>query len=247
MGDFTLMFLGSGDAFGSGGRFQTCMLGIAGSTRFLIDCGTSALIALKARKIDPAAIDIVLITHLHGDHFGGLPFYLIDARFISKRTTPLMLVGPPGLESRLRAAMEVFFPGSSASLDAIAVQISEWESGCTQKLGPLTVTPRLVAHESGAPPFGLRIEYGDKLLAYSGDSEWTPALLDVASGADLFICESCFYDRKIKGHLDYQTLLVHRDEFDCKRLILTHFSDEMLDRLPELENEYAEDGLHVTI
>src|ERR1700748_2836223 len=108
-----LRFIGCGDAVGSGGRFNTCFLITATHCRFLIDCGASSLVALKQAPIDPNSIDAVVISHLHGDHFGGLPFLLLDARRMSKRTKPLLLCGPPGLDERLRATQEALFPGSS--------------------------------------------------------------------------------------------------------------------------------------
>src|SRR5262245_36276660 len=107
-----LRFLGSGDAFGSGGRFQTCLYVSGLADGFLIDCGASSLIAMKRNRIDASRIGWALLTHLHGDHFGGLPFLILDGQF-SRRTLPLVIAGPPGVASRVESAMEVFFPGSS--------------------------------------------------------------------------------------------------------------------------------------
>ena len=76
-----LTIVGSGDAYGSGGRFNTCFLVESTKATLLIDCGASSLVALKARGIDPTRIDGVILSHLHGDHFGGLPFLLLDAQF----------------------------------------------------------------------------------------------------------------------------------------------------------------------
>src|SRR5437762_2999841 len=103
-------FLGCGDTFGSGGRFQTCFYVQSEEARFLIDCGASSLIAMRRFGVDPLAVETILITHLHGDHFGGLPFFLLDAQLVSRRTEPLVIAGPPGLEARTRAAMEALFP-----------------------------------------------------------------------------------------------------------------------------------------
>ena len=81
--------LGSGDAFGSGGRYQTCFAIEAPSATFLLDCGASSLIAMKRFGVSPSAIETILVTHLHGDHFGGILFFILDAQFVSKRRTPL--------------------------------------------------------------------------------------------------------------------------------------------------------------
>jgi ribonuclease BN (tRNA processing enzyme) len=99
--------LGCGDAFGSGGRFNTCFKIDAKQAAILLDCGASSLVALKARHIDPNVIDAIMLSHLHGDHFGGLPFLLLDAQLLSRRTRPLVIAGPPGTRTRLDAALEV--------------------------------------------------------------------------------------------------------------------------------------------
>ena len=106
-------FLGSGDAFGSGGRLQTCICIKATTSTFLVDCGASSLIALRRFGVAPNAIEMILLTHLHGNHFGGIPFFVLDAQLLSKRSRPLVIAGPPGTQRRVREAMEIFFPGSS--------------------------------------------------------------------------------------------------------------------------------------
>ena len=70
-----LQFVGSGDAFGSGGRFNTCFHVVGAETNFLIDCGASSLIAMNRFGIDRNAIDFILLTHFHADHCGGVPFF----------------------------------------------------------------------------------------------------------------------------------------------------------------------------
>src|SRR5262249_21190114 len=126
-----LQFVGSGDAFGSGGRFNTCFRVERPSGDFLIDCGASTLIAFRKLGIDPNAIDTIFISHLHGDHFGGLPFFILDAQFYSRRQAPLTLVGPPTFQARLSAAMEVFFPGSSTAARKFAIDVHEIAPGTT--------------------------------------------------------------------------------------------------------------------
>jgi ribonuclease BN (tRNA processing enzyme) len=110
-----LTIAGSGDAFGSGGRLNTCFFLETAKAALLVDCGASAMPALKACKVDPNRIDGVVLSHLHGDHFGGLPFFLLDGQFLSRREKPLRIAGQPGTRDRLTAALEVFFPKSSGS------------------------------------------------------------------------------------------------------------------------------------
>ncbi len=98
----TVTFAGSGDAFGSGGRYQACIhIRSQDHPPFLLDCGATSLSALKARDLDPGEIAAVFISHLHGDHFGGLPFLILDGQF-TRRTSPLTVAGPPGTAARHR-------------------------------------------------------------------------------------------------------------------------------------------------
>src|SRR5262245_8516301 len=163
----------------------------------------------------------VLLTHLHGDHFGGLPFLILDGQF-SRRTRPLVVGGPPGVRERVVAAMEVFFPGSSRVDRGFAVEFLELQKGAPTAVGPAAVTPFIVEHASGAPAYALRVEYGGKVIAYSGDTEWTESLVDAARGADLFVCEAYFFEKKIKYHLDCQTLRENRQRLDCRRVVHTN-------------------------
>ncbi len=241
-----IRFLGSGDAFGSGGRFQTCILLESESHRCLLDCGASSLIALKRAAVDPNDIDTILVTHLDGDHFGGIPFFVLDGQF-SRRTRPLRVAGPPGLTERVAQAMEVFFPGSSSAQRRFETEFVELADGAPASVGPMRVTPYEVVHACGAPPYALRVEQDGRTLVYSGDTEWTERLLAAATGADLFICEAYFYDKPVRFHLDYATLMQHRARLDCKRLILTHMGPDMLARVGELPVEAAHDGLEVTL
>ena len=245
MSEVSLQFLGSGDAFGSGGRLQACLLLRGPAGPVLVDCGASSLIAMKRHDIDASEIEVALISHLHGDHFGGIPFLILDGQF-RRRERPLIVAGPPGLRARATEAMEVFFPGSSATERRFRLEFIELQQGVLSAVGPVTLTPFEVDHASGAPAFALRIEYAGKILAYSGDTAWTEGLLDVARGADLFVCEAYFAEKSVPYHLDYATLVANAPRLGCKRIILTHMSEDMLAR-SESAFERAEDGLMVQL
>jgi ribonuclease BN (tRNA processing enzyme) len=238
-----LRFIGCGDAFGSGGRFNTCFQVIAPSTTVLIDCGASSMVALRKWGVDPNGIDAIFITHLHGDHFGGLPFLILDAQLVSRRTKPLTIAGPPGLRQRLGQAMEVFFPGSVDIGRKFALDVIELEPDTARTVGTVSVLPMQVRHPCGAPPFALRLTIDGKSVAYTGDTEWTEALIPVAQDADVFIAEAYFHDRKIRFHLDLETVLANMDRLRPRRLVLTHMSPDMLARDFAGRFEVAHDGL----
>jgi ribonuclease BN (tRNA processing enzyme) len=241
MDQVEVQFLGSGDALGSGGRFQTCVLVQSEKERFLIDCGASSLIAMKRFGVDPSSIQQVLISHLHGDHFGGIPFLVLDGQF-SRRTLPLTIAGPTAVEARVGECMEVLFPGSSRIQRKFSVDFIEFQNERETTLGPLSVIPYAVVHPSGSPSYALRVRFKDRVIVYSGDTEWTEVLLEAAHQADLFICEAYYLGKKVKYHLDYRTILDHRAQLECRRILMTHMSQDMLSQLGRLEIDWAEDG-----
>ncbi|MDD1528122.1 MBL fold metallo-hydrolase [Bradyrhizobium sp. WBOS7] len=238
-----LRFVGCGDAFGSGGRLNTCFHVSGREANFLIDCGASALPALKRLEIACDEIDLILITHFHGDHFAGLPFLLLDAQF-SRRVRPLTIAGPQGIERRLREVMEALFEHSSKTKQRFELDVTELAPGQRRTFGAVTVTPYPVVHgESGGPFLAYRVEAEGRTFAYSADTEWTETLIPLAHGADLFIAEAYMYAKVVKNHLSLKTLEQHLPAIGAKRLVLTHMSDDMLSRLGEVEHLAAEDGM----
>lgn len=242
-------FLGCGDAFGSDGRMNTCFHVAADSGNFLIDCGASAMIAIRRFDIDPNAIRTVVLSHLHGDHFAGLPFFLLDAQFYSKRTGPLTVVGPPGTRARLADAMELMFPGSGGVARKFETEIVEIGTGPGHEANGLDIRAFEVRHPSGAPSYALRIGCEGKVIAYTGDTEWVEGLAEAGRGADLFVAEALFYDRQVRYHLDFATLASNLDRIAPKTLALTHMGPDMLDNRDKVPDGVicAEDGLEIAI
>ena len=247
MGSVEVRFVGSGDAFGSGGRFQTCIAVRSPDDFFLIDCGASTLVAMRQQGLDPADVTKILVTHLHGDHFGGLPFFLLDGQYASKRKAPLTIAGPPGLEDRLEQAREVLFPGSSKIGPGFELRIVEIKPRSPVTLDGVTVTAFPAAHFSGAPSYSLRVEVEGKTFVYSGDTQWTDTLLEASGGADLFACECYVFDEEVPLHNSYAKIMENRSRMTCKRLIVTHMNEDMLSRVGDLELEAAEDGKTVLL
>ncbi len=241
-------FAGCGDAFGSGGRFNTCFHVHSQDTRFLIDCGASSLIALKKFGIDRNAIDTIFITHFHGDHFGGIPYFMLDAQFFSKRRRPLTIAGPEGLSQWYERVMETAFPGSTQTKQKFDLNLLELTPETTTSVQEVNASAARVCHGPPLGPFfSYRFDIHGKSIAYTGDSEWTDSLIPIAQNADLLIAEAYFIDKQVKFHLDVQTLEKNLPRINPKRVILTHMSDDALNRQEELDHEIASDGLVVEV
>lgn len=246
MADVRLRFLGCGDAFSAGGRFQTSFHLEGGEEPMLIDCGATTLVALKRAGIASASIGSIVLSHLHGDHYGGLPWLVLDGQF-TDRTEPLVIAGPPETETRFAQAFEALFPNSPNAERPYEMRVVEYPERVPFEIGPARVTAFKVVHVPSTNPHALRVEYGGKVIAYSGDTAWTDALLEVADGADVFVCECQEFHREVPGHLNYRTLSERRGELRCRRLVLTHMGPDMLARVGELGVEAAADELVIDV
>jgi ribonuclease BN (tRNA processing enzyme) len=243
-----LQFVGSGDAFGSGGRFNTCFHVVGGGAVILIDCGASSMIAMQRLGIARNAIDLILLTHFHADHCGGVPFFMLDGQFVSQRTQPLTIAGPPPLKEWFPRLMDTAFAGSSRVARKFEVSLVELAPDTSWRFRDVDILPAIVRH--GTPPesfYGYRVTIDGKALAYSGDTEWTDSLIGLGRDADLFVSEAYVYDKPVPFHLAYTQLVDKLPLVRPKRLMLTHMSADMLSRRDLIAHETAEDGLVVEI
>lgn len=241
-----LAIVGSGDAFGSGARLQTCFHLSVGDWNCLIDCGATALIGMCRMRLDPNVVSVIFISHLHGDHFGGLVWWMLHARHVAKRRVPLTIVGPRGIAGRYREASEALYPGSSGKELSFELSFIEHDDSAPLEIGPATIAAVPVNHPSGAPSYALRLTVADKVISYSGDTGWVDQLIDVASEADLYITECYTFDKTIPHHMNWQEIGSRLDALTARRVLLTHMSEDMLARAGELDSGrvmIAKDGL----
>jgi len=243
----TVRFVGSGDSFGSGGRFQTCIVVDGPRSRFAIDFGASSLIALSQQGVDHNSLDAILLTHLHGDHCGGVPFLLMDAMLGARRTRPLVVAGPRDLRPRMDAIRDALFPGSGAMTPRFPLEWTAMEPGRAHPVLDLVVTPEPARHTRETSPTALRVEVDGRVVTYTGDTEWTEDVARAARGADLLIAECYFHDKPVKWHLNYPDIVARAKGVGARRVILTHMSREMLAHAGAVPEECAYDGLVVTV
>jgi ribonuclease BN (tRNA processing enzyme) len=245
----TVTFAGSGDAFGSDGRLQACIVVQAGEQPpILLDCGATSLVALKRQGIDPNQVAAVLVSHLHVDHYGGLPQLILDGQF-SRRLAPLTIAGPVGTGERLTAALELMFPGSSTVPRRFDVNVIELQPGNGEaRIQDAVVHAVEVDH--GMPSntaLGLRVDVAGKGIAYTGDTAWTDVLIDLAADSDLLIAESYYWDKAVPYHLRHADLVTHRHQLASRHIMLTHMSADMLTHADEAAFDLAYDGRVVTL
>jgi ribonuclease BN (tRNA processing enzyme) len=239
--------LGCGDAFGSGGRNQSGYVIEAGERLFLLDCGPTTLLTMKRMGLDPQRLEAIILSHLHGDHCGGVPFFFLEYLYQKQRNEPLQIAGPPGSEEKIRQLFEIMYGsgGDMRELPPTRFHILYPES--SSMIGGIQVFPFRVPHQVHEISLGLKVTCDQKQILFSGDSAWTDLFVTHARGVDLFLCECSFYDEEAGNHIRYVTLKDNLRRLECKKLVLTHLGEKMLARRIDLAAMTAEDGMVIEL
>lgn len=187
------LFLGSGNAFASGRYWSSFLL----NSRYLFDASPVVLPHLKQCDMAPEEIEAVFISHFHGDHFFGLPFLLLEYREMTSRSKDLTIIGPPGIQERVRTVTEAGFPNLLSSETTYRETYLDLRDGLEGEVAGLKFLARSVTHVDGLECFGFRVQVGDRIVAYSGDSVLCDPLLELADGADVFVVECSCWDGTI--------------------------------------------------
>lgn len=251
--------VGSGDAFNAEGRFHSCYLLEAQDCHtIMVDFGATALVALRRLGRSTSEIATVVFTHLHGDHIGGVPFLVIDAMFSERRRTPLRLVGPVGLEARVRALLDATYGSEVMDRDdAPAFEFTELLPGVRHRVEgcELETFPARHMHPPHRPlclrfvaPNGVR-------AAFSGDTAMCEGLLAAAADVDVLVAECSGLVPPIGQHCTWEDWCRVLPELTAQRVILTHLGREVRRHASQLLREappgpglaFADDGMVVEV
>jgi len=244
----TVTLLGTGDAFASNGRAQAGYLIDAPAGRVLLEAGPGLLAALKQNGVPTDSFDLLLISHLHGDHYGGLPFLILEYMWETQRKRALTIAGPRQLEERTWRLMRTMFPHFELDKIKHKLKFVVLEPGTTTRLGKFSVAAIRSPHTKPDISLSLRVNGGGKSIVFSGDTGWNDQLVKLSEGADLFLCECTYYESaQLTFHLNYPLLAANRDKFKVRRMVLTHLGREVLNRENEVAIKMGFDGMKIEI
>ena len=228
-----LLFVGSSNAFAETG----CWSGFLLNDRFLFDAPPTALYGLKRGGADLNALDVILVSHFHGDHFFGLPFLLLEYAYASggpgqtdRRSRDLWIVGPPGIEEKTETLTALGYPNLSRRDLGFKRRYVEMEPGCAKEIAGLRLEAEKMNHAVESLPLclGYRAECDGRRLAYTGDTAWTDSLLQLGDDVDVFVSD-CTYATGFNQpeHLSFDEIGVLRRKLSERTsIVLTHLGHD---------------------
>ncbi len=239
--------LGSSDAFCSGAHLNAAYLFRTRRSTFLVDCGPTTLLGMKQRAIDTGCLDFVIVSHMHGDHFAGLPFLLLEYMYENPRERPFVIVGPVGIEERVWTLFRTLYSDVHSKALPFPLRFEELIPEQPTVVADVTILPVRVPHQLEETALALQIGVGAKRVLYSGDTPWIDRFLGLAHDADLFLCECTAYARSMGRHIEFEHLRTLLPRITAKRLVLMHLGREMRDHAASLGVECATEGLVIRI
>lgn len=216
-----LTFLGTGNAFAPTRYWSAFLV----DDRYLFDAPPTLLPHMNRLGKDIRDIEVIFISHFHGDHYFGLPFLLLDYAERAPRSKPLTIVGPPGIQKRVESSTNLAFANvyrkQSRGYDLTFVEVKD---GRHAHAGDLDYTAFKVQHVPDLESFAYRVQIGNQTLAYTGDSSMCDALIPLAQDADVFVAEcSCWTETCGPIHLTPSNILaLHQQLSPPTQFILTH-------------------------
>jgi ribonuclease Z len=225
-GGLRVAFLGVGEAFDEALGNTSVLVSTPSEPvggQILLDCGFTAAHAFWRYSPDPMGLDAIWVSHFHGDHFFGIPLLLL--RFWEeKRALPLTLIGQAGLESRIRAAMELAYPRFLEKIQ-YGLRFREVVPGEEMRLFGLRWSFAETGHSS--PCLAVRLDHDQSGLFYSGDGAPTAATLSLAEGCDLIVHEAFGLDHSAPGHGTVQGCIEMAETCRAKDLALVHVNRDI--------------------
>lgn len=219
-----LTFIGSGNAFTSGGRYWSSFLV---DRKYQFDAPPTLLPHLKQLGIPLAELEVIFLTHFHGDHFMGLPFLLLEYVYLTPRTRDLHIVGPPGVQEWIEDFSNRCYPEITRDAGYRRIYI-EAKPGTDQRAGPISFRAVPMNHVKGSlQAFGYRAQINGKTIAYTGDTMFCDEIVELAQGCQVLVVDCTYTEGSGPEHMGLDDVKVIRQRISPDiTMILTHLNGD---------------------
>lgn len=213
-----VFFIGVGDACDPHHGNTSFHATTSDGFNILFDCGFSVPHRYFAFCENPEQLDMVWVSHFHGDHFFGLPLLIL--RFWEMgRENPLLIAGQHGVADKVLAAMDLAFPGFRKRL-GYELQFREIEPGISHLIAGITC--QSVETDHSQRNLGLLVADGEKKLYYSGDGRPTRLVTDLIRNCDLAVHEAFRLDEEVHHHGSISGCMKLAEKSNVRQLALVH-------------------------
>ncbi len=252
MGDAHLRLLGTGTAFHTDGRGAQSILVHPGSDApFLVDLGPTAMSTMMTHGIECGDISRLFVTHLHGDHTAGWPFFLLNLNFLSLRKELFQVYGPTGVKRTLEGLMDLCYgeivesPGLGFALAYHELSIRE-STGLDASGMVFDALPM----EHHASSLGYRFDVCGTSVGVTGDTRWCDNLERLARSCDVLLIECTGVEEQAHAHVSLDEIRERGQGLGDCRVVLVHLTDEVAanlaaDPLPRVVAGY--DGMTIPL
>jgi ribonuclease BN (tRNA processing enzyme) len=247
--------VGSGTVVPRLERRQSCVVVRAGGQTLVFDLGSGAVRGMLRSGLDPLVVERIFFTHFHPDHTVDVVplLFAINYGAPEKRTLPLYLTGPEPFLRFWGSVMEVW--GAWMAGD-YATLVSELPQECPSPIDLAGCRLSWAPVEHRSESIAYRLDGASGAFVYTGDTEYSQSVIDLARGADTLLVECSFPDdAPVPGHLTPSGVARIAREAGVRRVVLTHIypAVEDLDLITEVGRDFegeilvAEDGLEFEV
>lgn len=219
-----LSFLGSGNAFAAAGRYWSSFLA---NGRYLFDAPPTLLPHLKRLNVPLTNIEVIFLSHFHGDHFMGLPFLFLEYIYLTERKDDLFIVGPPGVEEKIEKFARECYPEVTRESGYRRLYV-EARPGADQFVNEIAFRAFPMNHvRNKLECFGYRVPLDGLTLAYTGDTMLCEEIFDLADGARVLVLDCTYSEGGGPEHMGVDDLRLIRERVAPETtIVLTHLNGE---------------------
>jgi ribonuclease BN (tRNA processing enzyme) len=239
-----LLFLGTGNAFAMGGRRQSCYLIQTENTKILLDAGPCLLQAIRENNIEPKEIDYIILSHLHPDHIGGLPYFLLDDKWITKREKPVIIYAPKSGRDAIFNIVSLFYSKEECEHFNNVFEFRSFEIGDQIELDEFKIEGLEAIHS--AEPKMMIIDIKGYTIGYSGDTAFHKQSYDKLLNCDIMIHEVSSWNLNIPNHVNFQELLENTPS-NANPIYVSHIDNSVLSNKNQIKLPFilANDNMKV--